>query len=612
MTFCGGYMSYAQEHRSASDISQCASVHALLNCIIKEVAIPERRLAFQWPSHRRGLPEALSGIPLLIEWSTSLHLWVMVDRQSTVGSQYYLSDVYLKSKGDTTWMAASAEMLISRLLKHLPRVDAGINQELAQQVRQSRQVMAEIVRHAAKQSNRQPLADYPSSEQGLWFGHPNHPTPKARQWPDDCLADGMPSYAPECGVATSLYQFSFPADGVRVQANRVEEEDVLSYVADQATAESDERIVLSMHPVQAAMFKQSPAVQALLQRNVIRDLGQSGFSAVPTASMRTWYIEGHPWFIKGTLNVRITNCVRKNAWYELESTLVIDRIMHRLGRLEDPSLATLFVAEEPATVHWTPNEGNEEQQRWFREQTGIILRENFCRRFSPQACLLTGTLFARDTTLVPMVLHFISQAYEGSLSTSTLPEQNQVRAWFQAYLKALLPPVLGLFFRHGIVMEPHLQNCVLIHEAGTPQKMLLRDFEGVKLTRDKGTAWLVGEVLHPRVEASMIYSREQGWNRIAYCLFVNHIAEAILALSWRRPALADALWQDTSKALQHVRSQLEVAAPELDALLQGGALPCKTNFKLRLMAQADRQAHYVSLPNPWHVPRVMGREVAYG
>jgi hypothetical protein len=152
-------MSYAQEHRSASDISQCASVHALLNCIIKEVAIPERTLAFQWPSHRRGLPEALSGIPLLIEWSTSLHLWAMVDRQSTIGSQYYLSDVYLKAKGDSEWTAAGAEILISRLLKHLPRVDAGINQELAQQVRQSRQVMSAIVRHAAKQPHRQPIAD---------------------------------------------------------------------------------------------------------------------------------------------------------------------------------------------------------------------------------------------------------------------------------------------------------------------------------------------------------------------------------------------------------------------------------------------------------------------
>ncbi len=287
-------MSYAQDHRSASDISQCASVNALLNCIIKEVAIPERTLAFQWPSHRRGLPEELSGIPLQIKWSTSLDLWVMVDRQSTIGSQYYLSDVYLKAKGDAKWTAADAETLISGLLKHLPSADTAINQELAQQVRQSRKVMAEIVRHAAKQPHRQPLADYPSSEQGLWFGHPNHPTPKARQWPDECLADGTPSYAPECGIATSLYQFSFPADGLRVQANRVEEEDVLSYVADQAAAESDERVVLSMHPVQAAMFKKAPAARELLQRNVIRELGQSGFSAVhrsmcasPTACVKT-------------------------------------------------------------------------------------------------------------------------------------------------------------------------------------------------------------------------------------------------------------------------------------------------------------------------------------
>ena len=60
---------------------------------------------------------------------------------------------------------------------------------------------------------------------------------------------------------------------------------------------------------------------------MIRDLGASGALASPTASMRTLYRPGHAFFIKGSLNVRITNCVRKNAWYELQSTLIVDRLM---------------------------------------------------------------------------------------------------------------------------------------------------------------------------------------------------------------------------------------------------------------------------------------------
>ncbi|WP_144979842.1 IucA/IucC family protein [Halomonas sp. C22] len=597
-------MSYARESRLPSEISRHASMHALLNCLIKEVAIPEQTLLYRWPACRKGLPEYSEGAPLLIRWSASLSLWVMVDRQSVLGSHYYLSDTYVRVAGDDRWQVLELPELITALLEHCEWHEGALNQELSVQARQSQKVMSSIVAHAAEQPRCTPLADYPSSEQGLWFGHPNHPTPKARQWPSHLLQD-KPAYAPEFGATTPLYQFSFPRHGLSVRANRLEHEEVLAQVADQGAAEDVERIVLSMHPVQAELFKQDARVSELLKDKVIRDLGQSGWCATPTASMRTWYIEGHPWFLKGSLNVRITNCVRKNAWYELESTLVIDRIMHQLMQAQEPSLDALCVAQEPATVHWAPAGSDDEQQRWFREQTGVILRENFCQRFSPQTCLLSATLFARDPELMPMVLDFIAG------EPKALPTPDKIRAWFQAYVGTLLAPVMGLFFRHGIVMEPHLQNCVLIHADGTPRQMLLRDFEGVKLTSDKGLDWLAGESLHPRVKASMTYSRQQGWNRIAYCLFVNHLAEAILALSWQRPGLADALWQDTFDELHRVKRELDVPAPELEELLEGGSLPCKTNFKLRLMAQADRQAQYVRLPNPW-VTQTAKREVAYG
>lgn len=603
-------MSYARFSRLPGEISRHASMHALLNCIIKEVAIPHDAMFHRWPDRREGLPEHLHGTPLLIEWSASLSLFVMVDRRSVIGSHFYLSDTYLRESGAAGWHAPEMAELIATLLEHCQWHDGTLNRELCDQVVQSQDIMTAIVAHAVGQPRLHPLADYRCSEQGLWFGHPNHPTPKARQWPSHLLQD-RPAYAPEFSATTALHQFSFPVEGLSVQANRLSDLDVLSHVADQTHAEDAERGVLSMHPVQADLFRQDARVAEMIREGIIGDLGQNGWPAAPTASMRTWYIEGHPWFLKGSLNVRITNCVRKNAWYELESTLVIDRIMHRLAQRKDSVLEALCVAQEPATVHWAPTEGDDDVKRWFREQTGVILRENFCQRFSPDHCLLSATLFARDTQLMPMVLPFIEGA---ALSDGDriLPSECRIRQWFQDYLRTLVAPVMGLFFRHGIVMEPHLQNCVLIHDEGMPWKMLLRDFEGVKLTDDKGVDWLAGESLHPRVRESMIYRREQGWNRIAYCLLVNHVAEAILALSWQRPELGDALWQDTLDELHRVRQTLDMLAPELDALLAGGDLPCKTNFKLRLTAQADRQAQYVALPSPWQVARTVDREVAYG
>ena len=603
-------MSDAHPSRLADEVSRHASMHALLNCIIKEVAIPNDTLSYRFPTRRDGLPDSRYGMPLLIDWSASLTLFVLVDRHSVIGSHFYLSELYLFETGDTAWRAPSLAELIAALLAHCRWHDGRLNQELCDQVVQSQDVMTTIAAHAAQRPRLHPLTDYRSSEQGLWFGHPNHPTPKARHWPSHLLQD-RPAYAPEFGATTALHQFSFPVAGLSVQTNRLHAPDVLAQVADQRHAEDGERVVLSMHPVQADLFRRDARVAQRIEEGVIGDLGPSGWQAAPTASMRTWYLEDHPWVLKGSLNVRITNCVRKNAWYELESTLVIDRIMHRLTQQQDSALQALCVAQEPATVHWTPAEGDEADRRWFREQTGMILRENFCRRFTPQRCLLSATLFARDAQLVPMVLSFLDGA-EAEEGHPALPAERQVREWFQAYLKTLVAPVLGLFFRYGIVMEPHLQNCVLIHEAGMPRQMLLRDFEGVKLTKDKGVDWLAGESLPPRVRESMTYSREQGWNRIAYCLLVNHLAEAILALSWQRPALGDALWQDALDELRRVRETLGVAAPELDVLLAGGELPCKTNFTLRLMAKADREAQYVALPNPWYPHRVVSREVAYG
>jgi hypothetical protein len=80
---------------------------------------------------------------------------------------------------------------------------------------------------------------------------------------------------------------------------------------------------------------------------------------------------------------------------------------------------------------------------------------------------------------------------------------------------------------------------------------------------------------------------------------VNNLSEAVLALSWERPHLAPLMWQRVEQQLVSIRAELNGDAPELDALIAGQPIACKTNLKVRLAAKADRQASYVKLVSPW-------------
>lgn len=575
-------------------VSELAATHALLNCLIKEFALPEQRLSYAWPAHVRGMApggylRALrgGGLPLVISLPEGRQLFVLVDRQDPLGSQRYLGDVYTRL-GDGPWACPTFAELATQLLSACEHMAGARNQELHAQVAQSQQVTAAIIAHALGKGRPAPLSDYLASEQGLHFGHPNHPAPKARQWPEHL---GLHAYGPEFGTTVRLHALEVPRDGLAIRANGLSQAEALNGFADQRQAAAG-RAVIYLHPVQAQLFLADARVAPLVASGQVVDLGEQGALASPTASMRTWYIEGHRYFLKGSLNVRITNCVRKNAWYELDSALLIDRLFQRLQAEQPASLGGAALVREPASLSWAPAGASAEDALWFREQTGAILRENFCREAEPGSCLMAGTLFARDVQLRPLVQSFL-QGPGGEPASDA-----HLLSWFERYQALLLRPVLALFFNHGVVMEPHLQNAVLVHHNRQPAQLLLRDFEGVKLTAERGLQYLEADAPE-RVRQSLTYSREQGWKRISYCLFVNHLAEAVLALSWDRPELATAMWAAVHEQLGVIRSELLQPAPELDALLAGEPIACKTNLKVRLAAQADRHAAYVQLPSPW-------------
>lgn len=581
-------------YRAIGDQAAC---HALLNCLIKEFALPLSLLDDDWRKEPLGMPfqlyrraQSRQAVPLMIRMPDGTRFLVLADRHDSLGSQAYLSGVFGKREGGR-WQFLDPGLLAEYMLDSCSQVTQKSNPELLTQILASRDLKRAIVAHFADKTT-QPLANYLSSEQCLWFGHPVQAAPKARLWPQSLRQE---EFSPEFCAPLQLHLFEVPRDGLWIGANDLSDEQALAGFADQSSARAGYAII-SMHPVQAELFRADRRVQQLLDARRIRDLGRTGFRAFPTASVRTLYVEGNDYFIKASLNIRITNCVRKNAWYELESALIIDRVLKHLTNAHAESTGGLHTVSEPAAMGWSPPDHSADDRIWFREQTGAILRRNFCLDEGERECLMAGTMFGRDLSLSPNILPFLAR------HLGRTPTADDLLQWFGRYAALLLRPVLSMFFHHGVVFEPHLQNTVLVHRNGHPVKLLLRDYEGVKLTAEHGMQW-VPEETHARVKQSMAYPRAQGWNRIAYCLLVNNLSEAVLALTHGQPHLAPAMWQLVRTELQDLRSALQSPAPELDQLLCGGTIPCKTNFKIRLAAAADKFASYVQLRAPWQEQR---------
>lgn len=243
-------------------VSELATTRALLNCLIKEFALPENCLSYSWPTQMQGIApgsylEGLEwkGIPLTISLPNQQQFFVMVDRRDGLGSHRYLSDVYAR-RGEGDWSCLRFAEFVGQLLAACEHMTRASNDELLDQVLQSQLLTAAIVGHNMDGQYPAPLSGYLASEQGLWFGHPNHPAPKARLWPAHLAQE---TYAPEFQARTPLHLFEVPMEGLNVGANGLSKAQVLAGFADQAQARPG-HAVICMHPVQAQLFMQDGRV----------------------------------------------------------------------------------------------------------------------------------------------------------------------------------------------------------------------------------------------------------------------------------------------------------------------------------------------------------------
>ncbi|MFD9124010.1 IucA/IucC family protein [Kitasatospora sp. NPDC059571] len=541
-----------------------AVAHTLLNCLLREVSAPEHQTA-------------VVGDRLLVRLPRRGSLLRIALRRTSLSGAHRFTGPVLADTPD-----GPRELGWRELAEHVQdelALRGGIrNEEFLEQLAASHAgVAAGLADRPAPGPDR-----YLESEQALLFGHRFHPAPKSRSADRAAWA----AWAPEARAAFRLRHLAVRADLLAGEAADPEAADLLDRLGGRLP---DGYRLLPAHPWQYRLLTGHPLLTAALERGDVLDLGPQGDPFTATASVRT--LHGAGAFLKFSLNVRITNCLRKNAAYELRGAVALTRLL--AGPLADlarrhPGAAVL---REPAfrTLALPGPDGRPDTALF--EGFGLIVRDGLAAAVRPG---LTPLLAAAVADEYPTSSAHVSVLLGGGGPGAALD-------WWARYLRLLVPPVLDAYLRHGIVLEPHLQNVlVCVDGDGRPAQVVLRDLEGTKLLPERHAAALAA--LPPEVAGPMTYDADRGWDRVVYCLVVNHLSELLATLADQAPpALAPRLevrlWRELRTALAEFADQNGRPA-RLTALLDGAPLPAKANLLTRWERRADREAGYIRLPSP--------------
>ncbi|KQX56124.1 MULTISPECIES: IucA/IucC family protein [unclassified Streptomyces] len=438
------------------------------------------------------------------------------------------------------WRALDHARLVDLAVQEMCATTGRANPALAAEMAASRAAVRAVL---AARARRAPPEDlWLRSEQALVMGHPYHPAPKAR------TSEGSPTawlrYAPEAYARFPLVLLGVREDAV------VEDGDTRALDA-LGGAPPGYRL-LPAHPWQLDLSDGASRLRSAFAEGRLVRLGTTRAPARPTSSVRTVYIPGdggharEDVFLKFSLDVRITNDVRRMRRHEL---------LH--VRRTDPLVTAAFAAMGGPAA-WLSDRGYRTVDGLF-ETCAVLVRDGLDRRLVPGAtAVLTAAL---------------CEGFPGN----PLDRLTDPRAWWSAYLRCVVPPVLEAFARFGVAVECHLQNTLVAVDAlGTPVQSVFRDAEGAKTV--PGTP------------------HEAAWRRLVYCLVVNNLSEVAGALTHRFPGSAAALWALARDEFE--RSGRLPALPDLAGLLDAPTLPGKANLLSRWIRAEGTAPRYLPVPNP--------------
>ena len=401
-------------------------------------------------------------------------------------------------------------------------------------------------------------------------GHPYHPSYKSRLGFD--AADNA-EFGPEFGRLLRPEWVAVRADLVEGSALGGARPEVV-----------DGRVTLPVHPWQWRRHGSTTWAPLLADGSLVR-LGTGTDDYRAQQSIRSLANVTSPWqpTLKTALSIVTTSTARTLAPHTVANAPLITAWLQRIAT-RDPYLA--------------------------RELRPVLLGELLGVAHSPELAAIWRDSLHRHLGPGEEAAPFTALCHVDAIGEAFIApwvKEQGVEPWVRRLLEVTVPPVLHFLVAHGIALEAHAQNLILIHEDGRPRRLALRDFHD-------GIRYSVGGLADPAARPALRPTPPEQLrvNRNSYleaasddevrdfahdCLFFVNLAELAMFLEDRFDLAEERFWALARRVVEdHRRRFPELAgrAARFDVLAPDVAVEQLTTR--RLLPDTEVRMHRVRNP----------------
>ena len=220
--------------------------------------------------------------------------------------------------------------------------------------------------------------------------------------------------------------------------------------------------LLPIHPWQFNSIQSRGLAQVIALGDIV-ELGVAGDFYQATQSLRTLVNVSNPLKanIKVPLNLVSTSAYRNFQEHFVCTAPVISNWLQQTVINDNYLKSKLLLLSEYAALLYRPT--NAELAVNMAGLMGAIFRESVLDK------LIKGEM------AIPFTAIMLVES-DGRPFIAEWLETYGIEIWIDRLLDVVLMPIWHLLVHHGIALEAHAQNLVLIHRDGWPEKIVLRDF----------------------------------------------------------------------------------------------------------------------------------------
>ncbi|WP_245613768.1 IucA/IucC family protein [Alkalihalobacterium bogoriense] len=322
-------------------------------------------------------------------------------------------------------------------------------------------------------------SSYEELESELIEGHLYHPCFKSRT---NFTIDDHEMYGPEAKQSFSLVWLAVRRSKTQISMLEEEKEFWQKELGLKSWKEwikqlellgchFDDYTFLPVHPWQWNSFKEN--ITEYMAREDIYLLGVKGDQYRATQSVRTLINKSNPKkaYLKLSMNLVNTSSLRTLKSHSVCSAPYISQWIERIIQSDSylKNEAQLAILKEYAGIIFEPEEGQSEN---VEGQLGCIWRES------------VHTHLRKKEQAVPFTALMLSEE-DGKPFIDPWLIYYGIEEWINQFIEISVIPIWHLLVAHGIAVEAHAQNMILLHKDGWPIRVVLRDFhESIEYTKE--------------------------------------------------------------------------------------------------------------------------------